>query len=203
MGCKYCEYRGSIHEPPERRKTDGGDVYSIEYDTDDNVFNAYTWDQLDVTTSINKICDVRYCPFCGGALKAPSLESIELKKKYDRDWKAKQEKYRKEQEKRDKEHKEWLEREYKNNPYDPTKPRLKNKYFRNAVKNFAKYMKVDKFYWDDEFRCLRGNEGGYMDFNEKCIGPCHETNGVMETFHEGNGKTYTVRELCYGYKEEE
>ncbi len=199
MSCKYCEYP-SEQAISTNKKTDDAEDYSIEYDAKTDTFSMFTWNRYN--NEIHKTGDVKYCPFCGSKLIKPNKKTVENWKDYYEEWEERQREHRKEQAKKEKEHQKWLEREYKKNPYDPTKPRLKDKNFRNAVKYLAKYMGVEWFYWDDDMRRLTGHDaGGYIDLEKKTIGPCYETNGVMESFHD-SGKYYSVEELCYGYKNE-
>ena len=199
MSCKYCEY------PNERalstnKKTEDGDVYIVEYDVDNDAFSMFMWDELDI--NMHKMSGAKYCPFCGEKLRTPNKETVEDHKRWNKDWEERKKQRAKERKKEEREHQKWLKREYEKNPYDPTKPRLKDKNFRNAVKYLAKYMGIKEFYWDDDMRNLTGWGGGYIKLDKKAIGPCYETNGVMESFH-NSGRTYTVEELCYGLKEEE
>ena len=199
--CKYCEYPDA-NSTSMTTKHDLGDGYSVSYDIETKSFNMFTWEKDNISMGITKINGVKYCPFCGEKFKAPAKNTIKFEKDYKKLWEKQKELYRKKKEKERKEHEKWLEREYKKNPYDPTKPIIKNPNLRNAVRNLAKYMKITRFYWDDDLRRFMGWEGGYIDLKEGGIGPCYETNGVMEDYHKSNGKTYTVRELCYGFKEE-
>lgn len=199
MSCKYCDFN-SNGGTTTIKKIDGTDVYAVEYDIKNNKFDIFVWGRDD--HNICKVSNVKYCPFCGGEFTKPSKEILEQIESYHQEWEKEREARRKEQAKKEREHQKWLEREYKKNPYDPTKPRLKDKNFRNAVKYLAKYMGVKEFYWDDDMRRLTGwDGGGYIDLENKTIGPCYETNGVMESFHD-SGKCYSVEELCYGHKNE-
>lgn len=195
MGCEYCEY------PDERALSMGmktekfGGGSRISYDSDEKSFSIYTTESSIKGFEIHKISNVKYCPFCGEELKAPSAKALDEREKMNKYFDDRHKELAEEKKKKRKEHEEWLEKEYKNNPYDPSKPRLKNENFRNAVKYLAKYMGIKEFYWDDNLRNLTGWNGGYIRTTDKSIGPCYETNGVMESFSE-SGRTYTVEELC-------
>lgn len=219
MSCDYCGYSSNMPSKSSRGRIGGDCAKSeISYDAEDGTFNLYTLDSFDLKTEIHKVDGVKYCPFCGEKLKAPSKENLETLRNWDRDWERRRKEAAKAEAKREKERREWLEREYEKNPYDPTQPRIKDKNFRNAVKYLAKYMGIKEFYWDTHFRQLSGSTGGYIKIDsyppevrkrweaaglssigsreEVSIGPCYETNGVME-----HGKYYTVEELC-GEEEE-
>lgn len=203
MSCKYCEYPDGPTLSTCGKRDGSCDRSVISYNAEDNTFDLYTLDSFDLDTEIHKVEGVKYCPFCGEKLKAPDKERVKMIKNWDRDWEKRKKEAAKAEAKREKEHREWLEREYRNNPYDPSKPRIKDKNLRNAVKYLAKYMHIKEFYWDDELRKLTGWNGGYIDTVDGSIGPCYETNGVMESFHDSKyGITYTVEELCEGFKDE-
>lgn len=201
MSCKYCEYPDGPTLSTCGKRDGNGDGSIISYNAEDNTFDLYTLDSFDLDTEIHKVEGVKYCPFCGEKLKAPDKERVKMIRNWDRDWERRKKESAKSEAKREKERREWLEQEYKNNPYDPTKPRIKNEDFREAVRHLAKYMNIKEFYWDDELRKLTGWHGGYIDMTDGSIGPCYETNGVMESYHD-SGKTYTVKELCEGFKDE-
>lgn len=201
MSCKYCEYPND-EAHATNKKTENGESYVVEYDVDDETFSMFTFGHNATRIEIHKVSEIKYCPFCGEKLRVPSEKVVEANKRFNREWAKRQEEVRKEQEKKKKEHEKWLRREYKNNPYDPTKPRLKDKNFRNAVKYLAKALDITEFYWDDELRRLSGWNRGCIDLGHKSIGPCYRTNGVMESWKDSY-KTYSVQELCYGYPEEE
>lgn len=200
MSCKYCEYPTESVLSTNKRQVKGEDTSIFEYNKESGEIAMFIYDEWFPNSSMMKV-GVKYCPFCGAKLKAPSQKAIEDRRHYEAQWEEKRKKLDKEQKRKKREREKWLKREYEKNPYDPTKPRLKNKDFRNAVKYLAKYMKIEEFYWDDNLRRLTGCKGGYINVEEKTIGPCWETNGVMEAYQD-SGKTYTVEELCYGYKEE-
>lgn len=201
MSCKFCEYKSNLSSSVTN-KTDEGDTYCVGYDAPSDSFSMFVWDEwFPQKSSMLKVSGVKYCPFCGDKLKAPNKELVESQIRWNKERDERRKELEKEKKKKERERLKWLEREYEKNPYDPTKPRLKNKDFRNAVKYLAKYMHIEEFYWDDELRSLTGWEGGYIDTKDGSIGPCYETNGVMESFHD-SGRTYSVKELCYGFKKE-
>ena len=199
MSCRFCEYPDERALAMNYIEDDYGIISKISYDLSEDGFSLYTYESTLKGVELHRTKGFKFCPFCGEALRKPNLKTVEDNKRWNEDFKKQQKEVQKERKKKEREHEKWLEKEYKKNPYDPTKPRIKNKYFRAAVKNLAKYMNIEEFYWDDEFRRLVGWDGGYIDFDKKAIGPCYETNGVMETFHD-SGKTYSVEELCDGYK---
>ena len=200
MSCKYCEYPSDRALSTNKKVGARGDTYVVDYDVETDAFLMFTWDNFH--TSMNMIEGVKYCPFCGEKFRVPNTKTVEDNKRWRKDWEERKKQKEEERKKEEREHQKWVEREYKKNPYDPTKPRLKDKNFRNAVKYLAKYMGIKEFYWDDDMRSLTGWDGGYIKLDKKAIGPCYETNGVMESYHD-SGRTYTVEELCYGFKEEE